>query len=145
LFFCCILGPWVMAIHCRAVKNSPRGTSLINELFEKWRVVPFSPSPGHVIGGGSWWVFLGGPHVGTRHFRSATLWGGGGGWRLGLPSCWQGQRGASYCRLCRAKTVRDASPDLNINFVCAYILLTPKFCRGIYFVNANVLLTHIFC
>ncbi len=27
LFFCCILGPWAMAIHCRAVKNSLRGTS----------------------------------------------------------------------------------------------------------------------
>jgi hypothetical protein len=40
---------------------------------------PFSPSPGHVIGGGSWRVFLGGPHVGTRHFRSATL-GGGAAW-----------------------------------------------------------------
>ncbi len=26
LFFCCILGPWAMAIHRRAVKNSLRGT-----------------------------------------------------------------------------------------------------------------------
>ncbi len=29
MFFCCILGPWAMAIHCRAVKNSPRGTQRI--------------------------------------------------------------------------------------------------------------------
>jgi hypothetical protein len=27
LFFCCILGPWAMVIHCRAVKNSLRGTT----------------------------------------------------------------------------------------------------------------------
>ncbi len=29
MFFCCILGPWAMAIHCRAVKNSLRGTVII--------------------------------------------------------------------------------------------------------------------
>ncbi len=28
MFFCCILGPWAMAFHCRAVKNSLRGTTL---------------------------------------------------------------------------------------------------------------------
>ncbi len=27
MFFCCILGPWAMAIHWRAVKNSLRGTA----------------------------------------------------------------------------------------------------------------------
>ncbi len=42
---------------------------------------PFSPSPGHVIGGGSWRVILAGPHLGTRH-----LGGGGGG--VGFAELW---------------------------------------------------------
>ncbi len=126
---------------------------------------PFSPSPAHVIGSGSWRVFLGGPHVGTCHFRSATLGGGG---RLGLPSCWRGQRGASYCRLCRAKTVRRCFTRLEYKFclrlyfvdakilstyifcwcqyfVDAYILLTPIFCWCVYFDDANILSTKIIC
>jgi hypothetical protein len=91
---------------------------------------------------------LGVPHEGTRHFRSATLGGGG---RLGLPSCWQGQRGASYCRLCRAKTVRRCFTRLEykfclrLYFVNAKILSTHIFCRCQYFVDAYILLTSIFC
>jgi hypothetical protein len=46
---------------------------------------PFSLSPGHVIGGGSWWVWrfnLAGPNVGDPPLC------GGGGVTLVLPSCW---------------------------------------------------------
>ena len=46
---------------------------------------PFSPSPGHVIGGGSWRVVAGrggsfwrAPTWGTHQFRPATLGGGSG-------------------------------------------------------------------
>jgi hypothetical protein len=49
---------------------------------------PFSPSPGHVIGGGSWRVleghFDGSPGGGPATF-DLPLWGGG---PLGLLSCW---------------------------------------------------------
>jgi hypothetical protein len=50
-------------------------------IFLKWRVAPFFPLPRScdrwrvVAGcGGCWWVL----YVGTRHFRPATLGGGGG-------------------------------------------------------------------
>jgi hypothetical protein len=51
----------------------------------------------------------------------------------------QGKRGASYCRLCRAKT------GLVYNFVDVDILSTPIFCGREYFVDANILSMQIFC
>ncbi len=42
---------------------------------------------------------------------------------------------ASYCRLCQDKTVRRCSLDFYVY----------NFCVCIYFVNANILLTPIFC
>jgi hypothetical protein len=68
----------------------------------------------------------------------------------------RGQGEASYCGLCRAKTVRSCSARLvhnlcmHLYFVDANILSTPLFystpifCRCLYFVDTNILLTPIF-